>query len=63
MSNIKNYVNYLEKINNSEIQHYPFPHIIIDNFLEDKLYNDIINYLNNNDLFKDHNYNIINLWH
>ena len=46
---------YNNKIINSSIIQEPFPYIIIDNFLEEKLYNNIINkiYKSENDLFKN----------
>lgn len=48
-------MNYTPKIINSKIIQQPFPHIIIDDFLEEELYNDIINklYKSENDLFKN----------
>lgn len=34
--------NYIDKINNTKILKEPFDHIIIDNFLEDSYYKEIL---------------------
>jgi hypothetical protein len=57
---------YVEKILTSKIIQDPFPHIIIDNFLDDKLYQKLIDEVHSNDLFNntfsDHNRSTVMCW-
>jgi hypothetical protein len=50
-----NIQNYIDKIDKSNINNYPFPYIIIDDFLDNNFYKELINKVYKKDLFKDIN--------